>query len=109
MKKSVTIWVLGPLVLSAASLPIEKQFEAAKKSPGELYAFLYRMPKGGDLQNHLSGAVYAETYIRAAAEDKLCIDMATNAIVAPPCGKSTVEASRALTDNTLASGLINSF
>ncbi len=38
-----------------------------------LRAFLYRMPKGGDLHNHLSGAIYAESSIRAAAEDHLCI------------------------------------
>jgi len=29
-----------------------------------LTAFLEQMPKGGDLHNHLTGAVYAETYIQ---------------------------------------------
>jgi adenosine deaminase len=41
--------------------------------PG-LYAFLRDMPKGGDLHMHLSGAVYAETFLRDAAEDGLCVD-----------------------------------
>ena len=35
------------------------------------------MPKGADLHNHLSGAVYAESWIRAGAEDNLCVNTAT--------------------------------
>jgi adenosine deaminase len=31
-----------------------------------LRAFLYRMPKGADLHNHLYGAIYAESWIREA-------------------------------------------
>lgn len=40
----------------------------------ELAAFLKQMPKGGDLHNHLSGAVYAETYLGWAAKAKDCIE-----------------------------------
>ncbi len=36
--------------------------------------FLRRMPKGADLHMHLAGAVYAETYLKDAAEDLLCVD-----------------------------------
>jgi adenosine deaminase len=39
-----------------------------------LYAFLRDMPKGGDLHMHLSGAVYAETFLKDAAGDGLCVD-----------------------------------
>ena len=35
---------------------------------------LQAMPKGGDLHNHLSGSVYAESYLRFAAADGLCVD-----------------------------------
>lgn len=35
---------------------------------------LQAMPKGGDLHNHLSGSVYAESYIQYAAADGLCVD-----------------------------------
>jgi adenosine deaminase len=35
---------------------------------------LQAMPKGGDLHNHLSGSVYAESYLRYAAADGLCVD-----------------------------------
>jgi adenosine deaminase len=40
----------------------------------QLAAFLTQMPKGGDLHHHLSGAVYAETYLGWAATAKDCIE-----------------------------------
>ncbi len=43
------------------------------------------MPKGGDLHNHLGGAIYAESMIGWAAADGLCILVATSTLVAPPC------------------------
>ena len=51
--------------------------------------FLLRMPKGGDLHHHLTGAVYAESYIDYAIEDGDCIDATTFAIVAPPCDETS--------------------
>ena len=50
--------------------------EARKEGPLALRAFLYRMPKGADLHSHLSGAVYAETFIREAGENGLCVNAA---------------------------------
>ncbi len=44
------------------------------QGPLALHAFLEQFPKGADLHVHLSGAVYAETFIRDAAEDGLCVD-----------------------------------
>ncbi len=35
---------------------------------------LQALPKGGDLHNHLSGSVYAESYLRYASDDGLCVD-----------------------------------
>lgn len=35
---------------------------------------LQAMPKGGDLHNHLSGSVYAESYLRYASDDGICVD-----------------------------------
>jgi adenosine deaminase len=88
--------------------PIERRFDELRKSPPELYAFLLRMPKGADLHNHLSGAIYAETYLRAAEEDGLCIDLKTYALAAAPCREGTVEAARASSDNTLSGQVIDS-
>jgi adenosine deaminase len=53
-----------------------RAFAKSRGNPLELHAFLVRMPKGGDLHNHLDGAVYAESRIRAAAEDHLCVALA---------------------------------
>jgi adenosine deaminase len=39
-----------------------------------LRQILQGMPKGGDLHNHLSGSVYAESYLRYAADDGICVD-----------------------------------
>src|SRR5579872_3110855 len=104
--KSVTVF--AACVIAAAQPAMEQRLAQARKHPGELYQFLLRMPKGGDLHNHLSGAIYAESYIRAAADDGLCVDLKSYSIVAPPCGENRPPASRAETDNTLRNLLINS-
>ena len=48
--------------------------ERIRAEPLALRDFLKRMPKGADLHSHLSGAVYAETHIRDAIADGLCVD-----------------------------------
>src|SRR5216683_1240826 len=60
-----------------------RYFESLRKSSPGLLAFLLKMPKGGDLHNHLSGAIYAESYIQWAADNGLCINTTTMALVAP--------------------------
>jgi len=57
------------------------RFTAVLASPTDLAAFLRAMPKGGDLHNHLSGAVYAETYLGWARADGNCINSTTFAAV----------------------------
>jgi adenosine deaminase len=58
---------------------------AGPKDP--LAAFLAAMPKGADLHNHLSGAVYAETYLGWAKADGDCIEPDTHkAVFAGSCG-----------------------
>ena len=54
-------------------------------SPPLLLAFLHDMPKGGDLHNHLDGAIYAEDLIDFAASDNFCVDRTTSRLLAPPC------------------------
>jgi adenosine deaminase len=55
------------------------------QGPLELHAFLEGFPKGADLHVHLSGAVYAETLIRDAGEDGLCVDTVKLSFTKPPC------------------------
>jgi len=63
-------------------------FDSIRDQPSLLLAFLREMPKGGDLHNHLAGAIYAESWIDFAAHDNLCVDRSTSYLLAPPCDKS---------------------
>lgn len=56
---------------------------AAKSGPAALRGFLYAMPKGADLHMHLTGAIYAESFLRVAAQDGFCIDPVALAITRP--------------------------
>jgi len=61
-----------------------RHFDSVRGDPAALRAFLRAMPKGGDIHTHLSGAVYAESYIAwaAKADPPLCADTATG-VIAP--------------------------
>jgi hypothetical protein len=62
-----------------------RYFASIRNNPSLLLAFLNEMPKGGDLHNHLSGAIYAESYLRWAADDNMCLATTTMTIVAGAC------------------------
>jgi hypothetical protein len=86
-----------------------RYLESIRKQPSQLLNFLRAMPKGGDLHNHLSGAIYTESYIRWAAEDGLCLNRQTFAFAPAPCDpdKGIVEAKQVLADPTLYQQVIN--
>ncbi|HHI89189.1 MAG TPA: adenosine deaminase, partial [Hellea balneolensis] len=75
------------------------RLESIRDNEIELRAFLQDMPKGGNLHNHLFGAVYAEDWIRWAETDGLCLDEKGPAIRFPSkdgCGDlQTVKAALA--------------
>jgi adenosine deaminase len=87
----------------------ERALEASRVNDGALYAFLLQMPKGGDLHNHITGAAYAESFIRWAAADGLCVEPASHTLVAPPCKEGQVEAKSALTNPHLYAELIDAW
>src|ERR1700731_919759 len=98
----------------------ELQLQAARQNPLQLRHFLLGMPKGADLHNHLSGAVYAESWIRAAAEDHLCADQAKlsfskpqpssgSGAEQPVCGEGKVPAATAYKDQHLFDALVDAF
>lgn len=60
-------------------------FGTIRSNPLLLHAFLWKMPKGGDLHNHLTGAAYAEHYIQIAADENLCIDRKSLAATRTAC------------------------
>lgn len=63
----------------------QKAFDRVKHDPVGLRGFLQNFPKGGDLHNHIDGAVYAENMISWAAADGKCIDLSSYQIQAAPC------------------------
>src|SRR5258708_1246363 len=90
---------------------VVRAYEAARANPLDLEAFLRRMPKGADLHYHFPGGIYAETWIRAAAADGLCVELATHALVRrqPVCGTGQAPAAQAYTDQNLYVALVNAF
>jgi adenosine deaminase len=74
-----------------------------------LRIFLEQFPKGADLHIHLSGAVYAETFIRDAGEDGLCVDPAALSFAKPPCTPPLVEAAQLPSNQKLYDRLVNAF
>jgi adenosine deaminase len=73
----------APSELRATRAAEQALGEAAKTGPAALRGFLYAMPKGADLHMHLSGAIYAETFLREAAQDGLCVDTVALALTKP--------------------------
>jgi hypothetical protein len=69
--------------MQAAAERTMQELERVRDNPLALRDFLKRMPKGADLHNHLHSAVYAETFIKEAIEDGLCVDPAKNAFDQP--------------------------
>ena len=62
---------------SAIEARASRAYQAAvQQGPLAVQAFLADFPKGADLHFHLGAGVYAETIIRVAAEDRVCIDPA---------------------------------
>ncbi len=109
--------ILPALGQTTPATPAERRtaaaFDAAKaKGPLALHVFLVRMPKGADLHMHLSGAIYAETFLKEAVEDGLCVDTAKYALVKNSGGKAcengTVPAANVLKDQHLYDALIDS-
>jgi adenosine deaminase len=109
---SMLVACLGPSVFAqTGEVRTARAFEQARKQgPLALYAFLHNMPKGADLHYHLAGAVYAETFIREAADDSLCVNSRTLTLYkAAACGVEGQPAANALADQHLYDQLINVF
>jgi len=62
-----------------------RYLDSIRNQPSLLLAFLREVPKGGDLHNHLSGAIYAEDLLDFAATDNFCIDRTTSRLLGAPC------------------------
>ncbi len=119
--------VVPAALAQPAAVPQGGELRAAKaleharqQGPLALYAFFHDMPKGADLHTHLAGAVYAESWIREAVEDNLCVNSKTRVLYKtsamtrslppqPVCGEEGQRVADALTNQKLYDQLINVF
>lgn len=82
--------ILGALMLSTSYAQnsheeaTEKYFAAIKTNQENRLRFLYAMPKGGELHDHLGGAGMAENMIGYAKGDGFCVDRKTLGITINP-------------------------
>lgn len=100
-----------PAKAASAEQRTARYFESVRNQPLLLHAFLAQMPKGGDLHNHLSGAIYAENFIQWAVQDGLCVDKLALSLTQPPCDPASNKppATAALQDSTLYGHLLDAF
>ncbi|MBS1904289.1 MAG: adenosine deaminase [Bacteroidetes bacterium] len=91
MKQSAIAIILTAILSSAVYAQpsvrepgVSSYFESIRSNEAELRAFFHRMPKGGDLHHHFSGAIYAETFFDTAAHKHYSLD--TSALVIYPPG-----------------------
>jgi adenosine deaminase len=86
-----------------------KYFDSLQKVPPQQLAFLLNMPKGGDLHNHLSGAIYAESYIQWAANAGACVNNVSLVLSLPPCADGQTPAATALKNSVLYRQMIDAW
>ena len=80
--KKLLLFALVIVAFRAECQSIDRYFERIRNNDAELVAFLSQMPKGGDLHNHYSGSVYAETYIGYVVRKDYVINKNTLDVVA---------------------------
>jgi adenosine deaminase len=110
-KLSITLAAALFVFSAAAQTPLQRtaaSFEASRKQgPVALNAWLRQMPKGSDLHMHLSGAIYAETFLKDAAEDGLCVDAAKLSFA--KCADGLIPAASVARNQPLYDKLVNAF
>ncbi|MGY3204202.1 adenosine deaminase family protein [Streptomyces sp. TE5632] len=98
-----------PRPVTAGEAVTAARLDTIRDDPRRAREFFRRLPKGGDLHNHLSGAVSTEYLVELAAEDGLCVDTSTMTAVAPPCGAGTRPAADARTDRAFHDAIVRAW
>ena len=92
-----------------ADADIAHYFDTVRDNPPLLQALLRRFPKGGDLHNHLSGAIYAESLIAWGSESGLCIERTSFRLGPKPCGGERPALAEAVEDAAFYAATIDAF
>ncbi|MES4891098.1 adenosine deaminase [Streptomyces sp. NPDC096012] len=98
-----------PRQVTAEETRTDLYLRSVRDRPAALRDFFRQLPKGGDLHNHLSGAVSTEYLIELAAQDGLCVETATLTAVVPPCRTGTRPAADARTDRAFHDALLRAW
>lgn len=106
---AVLALVAAPAVAPASERSTARHLQEIRHDAAALRDFLWDMPKGADLHNHLSGAVYAESMVRWGAEDGVCVSVATWVADAGPCDEGERPLSDALSDNELYNSILRAW
>lgn len=94
------------LLAAPAGASTGKYLDSIRDDPIALGEFMRAIPKGGDIHNHLSGAIYAESMIGWGAADGLCIETVNYFSSFPPCTGGQVPIANALTNNILYNQIV---
>jgi adenosine deaminase len=108
MGKRFVAWAAA-LVVACGGAASAATPNLSKMTSGEVAALARAMPKGGELHNHVSGGIFAETFLAWAVEDGLCIDTKALSLY-PPCqaGGDLKLASAVKTDEGLRQAMLDS-
>ena len=114
LPRLAAVALLGALSACIAAPPdpaaaTARHLDGIRSDPVKLEAFLRAFPKGADLHNHLTGAIYAESWIAWAIADGLCIDENALALTKGPCTGNLVPASALGQNRPLYEALIGAF
>jgi len=86
--KKIQVILFSLLSFSLNAQTIDEYFEKIRENGAALTAFFQQMPKGGDLHNHYSGSVYAETYIEDVVAKNYYINTYTLQVLPKPPAKA---------------------
>ncbi len=86
VRRCLLVLILSALsAAQSAEQKTSRYLDSVRRQPSLLLAFLREVPKGGDLHNHLDGAIYAEDLLDFAASDNFCVDRTTSHLLGAPC------------------------
>lgn len=94
MKRVIKVLLLASLFNSVAYADTSREAQVDtwlakhKENLVVLRQFAQKIPKGADLHSHLSGATYAEDYLRWGAESDYCVNLKEQKFFLPPCAPS---------------------
>jgi adenosine deaminase len=94
---------------TSAEARTARYFDSIRNNPNLLLVFLRDMPKGGDLHNHLSGSIYAESFINWAAAAGDCVDPKTVNLSPGPCEPPLRAVADGFSDPGLYAKMIDAF